>query len=1002
MNKLFGIPVSSLAQVLAVLLVALLVVVVVLALRNRVFFRLGVRNASRRRGRAALIVVGLMLATAIITASFATGDTMSSSIRASAVTALGRTDEVVGAKGLATALAAGGAGTGTRYFPEADAERIAAAGRASGLVRATAPVIVWAAAVADVTGSQYEPNVTLFAGDPASLVPFGPMRAGGKLVSLADLGANEVYLNAKLASAIGARAGDTVVVLTGTGAGLAGVAVERARVAAVVDYQGAATSDYGLLMPLVRAQALLHEPGLIDGVYIANNGGVGATDSVFKALAPTVSALGLETDKTRLDAINAADTVGAAFVAFFTTFGSFSIAAGILLIFLIFVMLAAERRSELGVARAVGTRRGHLVQMFLYEGAAYDLVAALVGAALGVAVAFAMVFALGGVFASVPGFHLAFAVKPASLVVAYTIGVLLTLAVLAFSATRVSRMNIVSAIRDLPDPPLATSRRRKSITSVLIVVLGLVIANSGVGAKNEITLGLGVSLLVLGLARLLEALGANKRAVRTGAGLALIVWFTVPAIRQHLFGTMSVNFGIFILGGLMIVIGASWVIMYNADVLLGALGATLGRVRRIAPVVRMSMAYPLKSLFRTGVTLAMFMLVVFTLVAGAVTTGSFNAAFNNVKNFGGGFDVHATASSAAPVLDMAAAVRRSPTLNRLISVVATRSSLPVKARQLGTTQTAQNYLVGGLDQSFLTQTVWGFDTWARGYTGPAAVWHALATHPRLAVVDPLAAPRRENYGFSASTLNFKLKGFYIEDKGWKPVRVSVLDPQTGKHTTLTVIGVLSDSVPAGMTGIWTSQATLTPVFGNRVLPTTYLFKLGPGVDASATAKTLQKVFMANGLQADSMRKLLNQVIGANLVMDRLVEGFLGLGLIVGVAALGVVTARAVVERRQQIGVLRAIGFQRRMVQASLMLESSFIALTAILVGTALGLIVANNVISSSAAFYAAGSGIHLAMTVPWLTLALVFLSVYAIALATTLIPARTAARVYPAEALRYQ
>jgi putative ABC transport system permease protein len=1002
MSKLFGIPVGSLAQGLAVLLVLLLVVVVVLALRNRVFFRLGMRNASRRRGRAALIVVGLMLATAIITASFATGDTMSSSIRASAVTALGKTDEVVGARGLTAALAVGTPATGGGWFTQADAARIAAAGRASGLVRATAPVIVWGSAVQNVTRNQFEPNVTLFAGDPATLGAFGPMRADGRLVSLADLGAGEVYLNAKLASAIDAKAGDTVMVLTATATRSAQPAVERARVAAVVDYQGAATSEYGVLMPLAGAQALLHRPGFVDGVYVSNSGAVGATDKVVKALAPTVSALGLETDKTRLNAVNAADTFGAAFVSFFTTFGSFSIAAGILLIFLIYVMLAAERRSELGVARAVGTRRGHLVQMFLYEGVAYDLVAALVGAALGVLVAFAMVFALGGVFASIPGFHLAFAVKGASLVVAYTIGVLLTLAVLAFSAMRVSRMNIVSAIRDLPDPPVETHRRRKLITSILIALLGVLTALSGVGSKNEITLGFGVSLLILGLSRLLEVFGSNKRAVRTVAGLALIVWFTVPAIHEHLFGAMSVNFGIFILGGLMIVIGATWVIMYNADVLLGALGATFGRIRRIAPVVRMSIAYPLKSLFRTGVTLAMFMLVVFTLVVGAITTGSFNNAFNNINSFGGGFDVRATASPSAPVPNMAAAVRGSNALRPLIGVVATRSSLPVKTRQLGTGQTAQNYLVGGLDQSFLTHTTWGFDTWARGYSSPAAVWHALATRPGLAVVDPLAVPHRQNYGFSGSTLKFKLQGFQVEDKSWKPVRVSVLDTQTGRHTTLTVIGVLSDSVPAGMTGIWTSQSTLTPVFGNRVLPTTYLFKLRPGVDATATAKTLQKAFMANGLQADSMQKLLNDAIGANLVMDRLVEGFLGLGLIVGVAALGVVTARAVVERRQQIGVLRAIGFQRRMVQASLLLESSFVALTAILVGTGLGLIVANNVISSSAASYAAGSGIHLALDVPWLTLGVIFLSVYLVALATTLIPARNAARVYPAEALRYQ
>ena len=68
------------------------------------------------------------------------------------------------------------------------------------------------------------------------------------------------------------------------------------------------------------------------------------------------------------DTIEAADEAGSAFMAFFTTFGSFSIAAGILLIFLIFVMLAAERRRELGIARAIGTRRGHLVEMFTFEG----------------------------------------------------------------------------------------------------------------------------------------------------------------------------------------------------------------------------------------------------------------------------------------------------------------------------------------------------------------------------------------------------------------------------------------------------------------------------------------------------------------------------------------------------------------------------------------------------------------------------------------------------------
>ena len=39
---------------------------------------------------------------------------------------------------------------------------------------------------------------------------------------------------------------------------------------------------------------------------------------------------------------------------------------------------------------------------------------------------------------------------------------------------------------------------------------------------------------------------------------------------------------------------------------------------------------------------------------------------------------------------------------------------------------------------------------------------------------------------------------------------------------------------------------------------------------------------------------------------------------------------------------------------------------------------------------------------PWLTLGVIFLTVYLIALATTLAPAARAARIYPSEALRYQ
>jgi len=636
--------------------------------------------------------------------------------------------------------------------------------------------------------------------------------------------------------------------------------------------------------------------------------------------------------------------------------------------------------------------------MFVYEGVAYDLLAAAVGALVGVAVAYGMVLAMASAFASTTDFHISYAVTPTTFVLAYAIGVLLTLVVVAFSAWRVSRMNIVSAIRDLPEPQVAKVRRRRWALGGIGLIAGAVLVFAAVSSQDAVVLGLGVSILILSLVPILRGLGVPDRAARTGAGLALVGWFVFPFDRWVL-GEPKVNFGIFVLGGLMIVIGATWTIMYNADVLLGAVGSVAGRLRGLAPILRMAMAYPLRSLFRTGVTLAMFTLVVFTLVVGATTTGAFNNAFDDLNGFGGGFQVRATSSPAAPIRDLRASLARAKGIDpRDFTVVSSESSLPVEARQLGTGAKEESYLVNGADDAFLEHTTYRLATRARGYDSPAAVWRALRERPDVAVVDQYVVPRRQNWTFGAMT-KFKLSGFYLEDKSFDPVTVSVRDPQTGKHVNLKVIGVLSDSAPTFMAGIWTSQRSLAPVFGDRVLPTVHLFALRPGLDAKATAAKLESAFLANGLEADSLQKLMNDAVSANLTMDRLIMGFMGLGLIVGVAALGVITARAVVERRQQIGVLRAIGFRRRMVQATFLLESSFIALTSIVVGTGLGLVVAHTVIDDSRR---TPSWENISFDVPWVSLGVVFLVVYLVALATTFAPALRASRIYPAEALRYQ
>ena len=97
--------------------------------------------------------------------------------------------------------------------------------------------------------------------------------------------------------------------------------------------------------------------------------------------------------------------------------------------------------------------------------------------------------------------------------------------------------------------------------------------------------------------------------------------------------------------------------------------------------------------------------------------------------------------------------------------------------------------------------------------------------------------------------------------------------------------------------------------------------------------------------------------------------------------------------------MRAIGFERGMVQLSFLFESSMVALAGIALGTILGLIIAFNVIQDSKAD---GSWETLEFTVPWLNFLIIYGLVYGAALLTSYFPARQASRVYTAEALRYE
>src|SRR5215212_9625352 len=774
-------------------------------------------------------------------------------------------------------------------------------------------------------------------------------------------------------------------------------------VAGIYDRGANPASDASMVMPLENLQALVGEEGRVNEVLITHGGpaveGGEHTAATVSAIEPLLADNGLEADPVKKDAVDGADQRGEIFSTLFVLFGQFSVAAGILLIFLIFVMLAAERKKELGIARAVGMQRSALVRTFAFEGALYALLASAVGSVAGVGVGWVMVRLLGKGFAGgSEDFRIAFATSPENVVLAFCMGMVLTFAVVLISSWRVSRLNVVRAIRDIPEP----DRKGRSLWGVLVAVLtpivGAIAFWQGLATETVAFYLGGLSLMLIGLALLARVLGTPDRLAFTASGLVLLALWLTPASITTPAG-MARGPEMFFVSGIAIVVAGVWLVIFNADALLWLVVAVLGRIKGLPPVLKTAVKYPTQSLFRTGMTLAMFMLVVFTLTAMNFIQAAMGAAFGDTQKLSGGYEIQADAGYAAPIPDMNAALEDARGIEKGdIAAVGQVSNLSAEVKQRGTDWDPGSLYIQGVDRDYSDSVNYGFQTMAKGYASSREVWEALQTEKDTAIISSNLAPARNVSTFGPSVEPpVKLTGFYADDESLpEDLYLRVEDPDSGRTRDLRVIGVLASS--ASFAGeVVTSQKSLEGLAGSPIPPQTYYFDLTDGTNAAATADALEKDFAKNGLQTQGTAEVIQDNDATRRIVFLLLRGFMGLGLVVGICEVGVIAARSVVERRQQIGIMRALGFQRGQVRLAFLIESSFMALLGLGVGVALGLAFSGTLIDNIREGFPG-----MEYRVPWSALLLVVVAGYAASLLTTYLPARQASKVYPAEALRYE
>ncbi len=1053
---------DPLTLALAAVTSALLLLLAGLGIRTPLLLRMGLRNSLRRPGLTVILLAGLILASIFLTASFVLQDSFNASEEASRLVKLGLVDESVS-----------GTWTQSQFT-----DLLSRTQQIPGVQSATG-VLIQPAAIADDIAAG---DAFVYAVPPAFDAVYGPLpdREGHHL-SFAALGPDEVLLSQASATLLDAHPGDHIRVTTDEGTLVLTVRGILAHDLAVTT--GEVTFDDALneiLMPLATLQtaaARLGHPPLVPNVICVRNRAQEAgahsqpvvqelqhlfgvapinpdthgsthfpTDFGIVQLHPlTLSVISFTSfppinDKGELTASPAARQ-------FFTLLPAFTgllISASVLLLVLLCLLLALERRAELGLSRALGLQRSQLLQTLLLEGTFYGLIAASAGVALGIGATALELTALGRLHPQGNPVPLHLAVQAPTVMQVWCLSLLGILAVILAAAIWMSRLNIVVAIRNLDAPPTPlpafgvifqtlahtllprkdgqAASTRTEATPRTGVILGQLLW--GLVARGPACLLLGALLWMQQgpygtVDNGLHVCGAAL--LIAGAGL-LVIWLMtlahLPRVLAQRLGCTLMGIG-WMLAGLqmgntlflgafaptssaaglpflqppsllesfgmllMPLTGVVVIVMGYLDLLMAALTWLLRRIRPLAAIARISLVYPLTSRFRTTTTVTLLSLITFlimlTVMTNATTiqqgqiqtiTGDFHleVALTQDQEASLGQSIHQTPSTLPR--DIAAAARfqslynpnsRSPEAVRL-QLPGHPTYPPVPAPNVA-------------DDTFLTLTTMPLAARAAGYTTDRQVWNAVRDQVGYAVL-------RYSGGLGLPTTN-----------GFTPF-VAEMPTSSDAHApyyVVTVIGIEPSTAywPSFLLSTRTAAAMVGQPYPRYVA---YYLRLQPGVSVTQASLDVGRALHLGqfGVAITSLVPDALDTFTTNLTL--FLTGYLALGLLFGAFAIGVIASRAVIERRQQIGIVRALGFSRGLVRLAFLLETGFLILVSLLVGSLL----AWWLVSSIARQFAQ------ALTVPVLPVAALLVGSFVVVVLCTLAPAQRAARIPPAEALRYE
>ena len=714
----------------------------------------------------------------------------------------------------------------------------------------------------------------------------------------------------------------------------------------------------------------------------------------------------------------------------FLVFGTFTIAAGVLLVLTIVLMLAESRRSEFGVLRAIGITRSDVRAQAVMEGVVIAALAGIFGALVGLLLAMAISAGFSSIFATAGSDLFTFSWEFTSLFAGWAWGFLIAVVTLWSTALWTSKLNIVSALRG------GLSRAQTNLPWPLLLVQICSLAGAVLSLLVLFVLGLDSSFAYLlwtmgGVFMLITIIPIftwelpitlrNKsrfwqRKARHASrntfaclGSLLLVWTILLGGLDPIRNQMTPDEFSFILLGLVEVFAGVMVLTSLAPLAVSRIGRSSLLTKRMGPTVPVALAHPLANPVRTAVVMAMFSITVFSVVVLSGYTEQFdNYSSSFVEETEGEFELMLTSSRSRPIELSNDPAEWNISSSLVDNIDATglvyRSEVFLENNQ----QERMPYILRGYDAGFAQHGGLPLFDWDQQYgESETEVWNTVRNRQDLVLLDASFGLELATDGTGISTLSFSI--------GDSIFLIDLSNP--GNKRFVTVAGFLEQSSYLFSPGVWLSDEVVQDQFDGRL--TRIYVSLDDSASASsdfddsdistfsATGKPASVRIAAAQLAEQLDSELSNEGVNTSIISDEVMliqgliiailgifEAYLALGLIVGIGGIGVVTVRSVSERRRTIGILRALGYRKNMILSSFVIEVSWVALLGIVNGVVIA-------IGFHRALYVAfWKGQGAVFTLPWAIILLITFGGWLLVLLATAIPIRKATMIPPSAALR--